>query len=125
MKIIIMTLMLISAVLMTHAEENSLIPDSVNRILAEIKPNMPESQLEKIMQKYYPETKIIPSNWVGHPTGYIEFKINERYKVSVLAYKDSQNPESRFVRTDTGMTVAVIDLEQKKQIRISIYEWDR
>ena len=98
-----------------------LIPEKINSILGQIQPDMPEKELEKIVQSYYPKSKATLSIWSGR-TGYVQFKISERYSFSVSEYNAPNDFESRFVQKN--MTIYVYDHEIQQRVNISLYNWD-
>jgi len=105
---------------LANAADSPLIPDSVNQILGRISPKMVESDLEKIVKKYYPEAKKTLGSWSGQ-TGYVEFKLTKRYSISVAEYNDPKDFESRFVHAN--MILYVYDWELKQRINISFHKW--
>ena len=121
MKTIITILMLMSISLITHADDTPLIPDSINKILGQLKPDMPEYQIEIIVKKHYENAKPTPSLWSGQ-TGYVEFKLNDRYSISIAEYNDPKDFNLKFVHS--SMTFYVYDHELKRRINLSVYKWD-
>lgn len=103
------------------AADGPLIPDGVNQILGRIKPDMPETDVQKLVHKYYPKAKIHRSVWSGQ-TGYVEFKLTDRFSVSVAEYNDPKDHKSRFVHAD--MILYVYDWKLKQRINISFHKWD-
>lgn len=121
MKTILAVLAIVSILLFAGAADASLMPDGINQILGRISPNMAEAEVQKIVKKYYPDAKRTLGIWSGQ-TGYIEFKLTERYSISVAEYNDPKDFESRFVHAD--MILYVYDWELKRRINISFYKWD-
>ena len=96
--------------------------DGINQILGEIKPNMPESEVEKIIKSHYPEATRNVADWSGQ-TGHVVFKLDSRHAISVAKYNDPKDLRSRFVHAD--MILYVYDWELKRRINISFHQWDQ
>lgn len=122
MKTICATIAIVLFAFVAGAEDTPLMPDGVNQILGRIAPNMAEAKVEAIVKKYYPDAKRTLGSWSGQ-TGYVEFKLNKRYSISVAEYNDPKDFESRFVHAD--MILYVYDWELKQRINISFHKWDQ
>jgi hypothetical protein len=121
MKIICAILITACIAFSVSAADAPLIPDGANQILGRICPNMSEAEVEKIVQKYYPETKANPSVWSGQ-SGYVDYKLTARYSISVAEYNDPKDFNLRFVHAD--MIIFVFDWELKRRINISFFNWE-
>lgn len=120
MRIVIAITFILLVALSALAAEEPLLPAGVNQVLGQIRPNMSEAQVEKIIKTYYPDTKATPGTWSGQ-TGYVDFKITPRYSISVAEYSDPKDFNVRFVHAD--MILYVYDWELKRRINISFYKW--
>ena len=121
MKTIILITFMFSGFLSASPLEVPLLPDGVNQILSRIHPDMREAQVEKIVKTYYPDAKTMIGIWSGH-TGYIDFKLTSRYSISIAAYNDPKDFNSRFVHTD--LIFYFFDFELKQKINISFHKWE-
>jgi hypothetical protein len=116
MKMIHVVVVLAFLVTAAGAADEPLLPNDVNRILGRIRPKMPETEVEKIVQSYFPGAKATLGDWSGQ-TGYAEFKLNTRYLISVAEYNDPKDFNLRFVHAD--MILYVYDSEAKRKISVS------
>jgi hypothetical protein len=121
MKIICTAIAIAFFALVAGAEDASLMPDGVNQILGRIAADMPEAKVEALVKQHYPDATRNGGVWSGQ-TGYVEFKLNKRYSISVAEYNDPKDFESRFVHAD--MILYVYDWELKRRINISFHKWD-
>jgi hypothetical protein len=122
MKTILAGVLVASLALVASAADAPLVPDGVNQVLGRIAPDMAEAKVEGIVKKYYPDAKRTGGPWSGQ-TGYVQFKLSERYSISIAEYKDPKDFESRFVHAD--MLLYVYDWELKRRINISFHKWDQ
>ncbi|MBD3369000.1 hypothetical protein GF402_01400 [Candidatus Fermentibacteria bacterium] len=115
--------MIIFAARFAHGPSESdapLLPESINRILSRITPEMSEEKLTDLVREYYPDAEATIGVWSGQ-NGYVEFELTDRYSISIAEYKDLQYFELRFVHPD--LIYYVYDRRQKKRIDISLYEY--
>lgn len=97
-----------------------LLPESINRILGRINPEMPEEELTHLVQEYYPDAEAKMGVWSGQ-SGYVEFDLTDRYTISVAEYNDPRDFELRFVHPN--LIFYVYDRQLRKRIDISLYEY--
>jgi ankyrin repeat protein len=103
------------------AADEPLLPASVNQIIGRIRAKMPEAEVEKVVQAYYPTAKSTSGDWSGQ-TGYVEFKLTPRYSISIGEYNAPNDFSQRFVHAD--MLMYVYDGDTKRRINISVYQWE-
>jgi hypothetical protein len=102
-------------------EEAPLVPESINRILGRITPEMPEEDLQSLVQEYYPHAEATMGVWSGQ-SGYVEFDLTDRYSISIAEYNDPQDFELRFVHPD--LIFYVYDWQSQRRTDITFYEWE-
>ena len=122
MKTICIALALLAGAVASIAADAPLMPDAINQILGRIEADMPEAKVEKLIQKYYPTAELRRSVWSGQ-TGYVEFKLTDRFSISIAEYSDPKNHESRFVHAN--MILYVYDWVLQQRIKISFHKFDQ
>ena len=121
MKPILAALILASFATVAGAADEPLLPEGVNQILGRVRPNMAQVEFEKIVQAYYPEARMTPSEWSGR-TGYASFRLTSRYSIFVAEYSDPKDFNSRFIHTD--LLLYMDDSELRRRLNISFHKWD-
>jgi hypothetical protein len=90
-------------------------------LLFQVRPDMTEAELAKLVQSQFPDAKPSPGDWSGQ-TGYVDFRLNSQYTLSVSEYNDPKDFNLRFVHADT--IVYLLDQEAKRRMNISFYKWE-
>lgn len=120
MKTFIAVAVLWTVALGAWAVETPLLPAEVNQILGQIRPDMSEANVAKIVKAHYPDAKGGMDVWSGQ-TGYVRFELTPRYAISIAEYNAPNNIESRFVHPD--LTLYVFDLQEKRRTNITFYSY--
>src|ERR1035438_4794372 len=85
MKTTILTFLLCCAALFhARAADESLIPPALNSLLPKIHPGMTVHEVEAVLATAYPKVAGRMSDWDGM-TGYIDYKLDDRYSLSVAS----------------------------------------
>lgn len=101
----------------TRGAKQTLLPAAINRILGQIRPEMPEQKVEEIVHRDFPDAKATQGPWSGQ-TGYVNFRLSSRFEISVGEYNDPNDFERRFVHRDLMMNV--VDRMRKLTVRFQV-----
>ncbi len=99
-----------------QADDQPLIPAALNALLPKISAGMTSSQIQKVLSSAYPQIKSQLGDWSGQ-SGYIDFKLDDRYRISILGRNDSQGRE--VVHED--ILIYIFDQPQRNRIEIRRY----
>jgi len=102
-----------------HAADEPLIPVALNAVLPKIHAGMTIREVESVLAPAYPKVKGQMGIWSGQ-TGYIEYKLDERYTVSV----SSITREGKEVVHDE-ILIYLYDLPAKRRLDLKVYEWEK
>jgi len=102
------------------AADEPLIPAPLNEALGRIKPGMTETDAKAQFATTYPKVQVTLGDWSG-TTGYIDFRLDERYSVSLAAH-NPQNGGSAVL--DKNLLTYIFDHQRKQQLEITHYQWD-
>lgn len=101
-----------------QAEDEPLIPPALNAILPKISAGMKPAEVKKALAAKYPKVEYSQGVWSGG-TGYFDFKLDERWTVSVAGDTDLRQGE--VVHRD--ILIYVFDHANKQRIEIKKYSW--
>jgi hypothetical protein len=99
-------------------ESEPLIPAPLNVVLPKIKAGMTPDEVKDVLAAAYPKLVRQDGPWSGQ-TGYIGFRLDERYTVLLSAHSDATG---KTVMSD-GPKVSVVDQTRKVRAEITIYAW--
>ena len=110
---------LITAVSLTSVYAGEpLIPSILNAILPKISSGMKSEEISKIVSEAYPKTRASLGAWSGQ-TGYLDFRLDERYRISIAASFDDQRKEV----VHDEILIYVFDEERKNRVEIKRFSW--
>lgn len=111
----------ITVVIIPSAFANGpLLPIALNEILPRIDVGMTRKQVVSLLAEKYPAVKAAQGVWSGQ-SGYMDFILDERYRLSVSALGTPQGNESPTVNKD--FIVYIFDQSVKQRIEIKQYHW--
>ncbi len=119
MKSIIITLFYCVGLLKLHGADEPYIPVPLNAVLSKIHARMTIREVEAVLAPAYPKVKGKMDLWSGQ-TGYIAYKLDERYTVSV----SSITREGKEVVHDEVL-IHLYDWPAKRRIDLKIYDWEK
>ncbi len=109
---------LIAFVDLSHAEDQPLIPAKLNLLLPKIAAGMKPDEVKKLLATEYPKVDYNLGVWSGQ-TGYLDFKLNDNWTVSVAGDTDRKN--GTVVHKD--ILIYVFDRANKHRVEIKRYSW--
>lgn len=101
-----------------RAEGEPLVPPALNSVLPGIRAGMSAAQVEAVLDRAYPGVKGRKDLWSGQ-TGYIAFKLDKRFSLSVSAITKS----GKDVVHDAPL-LYVYDWEKKRRVELKVYDWE-
>jgi hypothetical protein len=102
------------------ANDPALLPDGINGILGRILPEMTETSLVELVRDFYPDAEVAGGIWSGQ-SGYVDFRLSDRWTLSVAEYCEPMDYEIRHVHPD--LLFYVVDRELERRIDITLYQW--
>ena len=123
MKYILSFLCIVSCcapVISVRAADEPLIPKQFNALLPKIIAGMTHEDIKKVLSLDYPKLELQDGPWSGQ-TGYIGFKLDERYSVMFAAGMDTKRQEV----VSSNAQVSVFDRMQKLCLDITRYSWEK
>ena len=106
--------------LATSLAGEPLIPERLNAVLSEIRPEMKKEAVMRVLATAYPDVIAQPGDWSGQ-TGYIDFRLDDRYRISVAAKFDAKREE--VVHDD--LLIYIFDQAKKHRIEFRQYWWEK
>jgi uncharacterized membrane protein len=119
MKSIIITIFYYVGSLSLYGVDEPLIPASLNAVLPKIHARMTVREVEAVLAPAYPKLEIRSGPWSGG-TGYIAFKLDERYTISISAI----TREGKDVVHDE-VCISLDDWKAKRGLSFSFNEWGK
>jgi hypothetical protein len=107
------------ALLHSQAAEEPLIPVALNALLLKIHPGMSVTEVEGALSPAYPDVKGQMADWSGQ-TGYIAYKLDERYSLSVSSI--TRNGK-QVVRDE--ILLYLYDWPAKRRLDLKVYDWEK
>jgi hypothetical protein len=115
----ILPLLLIMVVLSPlQAEDEPLIPPALNALLPKISAGMTTEEITKRLSRAYPKVEPQMGDWSGDG-GYIDFKLDERYRISIAACFDAKR--NRVVQDK--ILIYLYDQAHKHRVEIRRRYW--
>jgi hypothetical protein len=113
-----------AAIFQTAAADQPLIPSALNSLLPKIHSGMTIHEVEAVLSSAYPKVSGQTSDWSG-TTGYIDYKLDDRYSVSVASInrKDGK-PIVQAVGGGGGLLFYIYDWPSKHRIEIRQLVWN-
>jgi hypothetical protein len=106
------------------AADELLIPAPLNQVLTRIKPGMTGAEVKTVLVTAYPKALASLGDWDGM-TGYVDFRLNERYSVSFSAHSPPGGaPSESSARLGKNLLTYVFDHQLKHRLQIRDYQWD-
>src|ERR1044071_7037253 len=106
------------------AADEPLIPPPLNEVLSRIKPGMTGAEAKAQLATAYPKVKASLGDWSG-TTGYVDFRLNERYAVTISAHNPASGaPSEGSAILSKNLPIYVFDHERKHRLQISHYDWN-
>jgi len=115
----ILALLVCIALLHSHAADEPLIPVALNAILPKIHARMTTPEVEAALAPAYPNVKGQMGDWSGQ-TGYIEFKLDERYTISISAI----TRDGKEVVHDE-ILLYLYDWPAKRRLDLQVFDWEK
>ena len=115
------TLVILFGVALLHsiAAEEPLIPVALNAVLPNIHSGMSIHDVEIALSAAYPNVKGHMGDWSGQ-TGYIEYKLDERYSLSVSSITRS----GKEVVHDE-IHIYLYDWPNRRRLDLKLFEWEK
>ena len=116
--IVLPVLCFVGSLTLSEAQE-PFIPVALNAVLPKIHARMTIGEVKAVLAPAYPKLEVRMGTWSGG-VGYIAYKLNERYTVSISAI----TREGKDVVHD-DILIYLYDWPAKRRIDLKIYDWEK
>jgi len=103
-----------------RAADEPLIPKKINALLPKIIAGMTYEDIKTVLSLDFPKLELQDGPW-SVQTGYIGFKLDERYSVMFSAGMDAKRQEV----VSSNAQISVFDRLQKLRLDITRYSWEK
>ena len=106
------------------AADEPLIPAPLNQVLSRIQPGMTGAEVKAVLVTAYPKVQASLGPWSGM-TGYVDFRLDERYSVSFSAHNPPDGaPSGSSAILGKNLLTYIFDHQRKHRLEIHHYQWD-
>lgn len=104
---------------LAFAEEEPLLPASINALLPKIKAGMTAEEIKAVVVKSYPKAESRVGPWSGG-TGSLGCRLDDRFSFSIAAHTNSDGKQ--VVSADAR--IYIFDWQHKRRLEIVPYQWE-